>query len=429
MAFHFTVSAAKPAPQRAVALSILSVAAGLACAATLVLASVTIARVLTSSGGAGGDFLSFYAAGDLVRTHHGAVLYDAASQAAAQRAAYGGTLEEATGYPLPVFAAYVFAPLSLLPFGAAFSVWAAINVCIMAALAAALYRFLEGVPSLVRRVFVATFAFSIPAVTNVVFGQVDLLVFAAVFGAYMLLQKRRGFAAGALLAIVVLKPHFLIGIVAILLVQRQWRPLLTLGALGGLLLVAPAALTSPDLLWENLRFVGHYPSASGAQLQVNAAAMSNWRGFVVSITGRDDAWLWVPGQALLALMAFSIGVRCWRQRSHAAQGFALAAMIPLLVSPHVHTQSLVLLFVPVVLAIRCRFDESADVIHDGAATAAWLLALYFALFVLWLGTALGVALLVFLITAVFVFTAFRWPLIEAVPGVQESAEAESRAAA
>jgi hypothetical protein len=398
-------------PRTRHALAAASGAFALALLATALLAVTGVVRAVTAHSGAGGDFLSFYAAGSIVR-HGGHGLYDASLQDAVQRALYPGTLDHATGYPLPVFAAWVFAPLSKLPFGAAFLVWGLVNLALLAALAAALARHLAAVPALPRRVFIAAFALSIPAVTDVVFGQVDLFIFAALLGAWLLLRRERMIAAGVVLAAVLLKPQFLLGVVPMLIAWRQWRTLLALAAVGTPLLVVPALITDPHALFDHLALIGRY--RAGDDLQVNAALMSNWRGFMVSATGNGSAWLWAPGTLLIAAAAYTVAWRRWTA-APAGQAYALAVMLPLLVSPHLHTQSLVLLFIPLAIFLRDHFAAASP--HSRAATrqaraAALLLALYAALFVCWLCTATAFAPGVFLVAAIFAALAYRWPTPE-----------------
>jgi hypothetical protein len=399
-------------------------AAGLALMVTLALAATGIARVLTATGGAGGDFLSFYAAGHLVQTDAGS-LYDVASQAAAQRSLYPATLERATGYPLPVFAAWLFAPLSALPFAAAYAVWTAVNVGLLAAIVAVLGRELRDVPALPQRAILAVFATSMPVVANIVFGQIDFIILAAILGAWILLRDGRPGWAGVALAAVLLKPQFLIGVAPMLLVARQWRALAALCGVGVALIVLPALLTDPATLAGNVRYVAHYPGA-GNDLQVNAALMSNWRGLVVSVTGSDSTWMWAPGLAVIALVALVLCVSRWRRDAGAVspQAYALAVMLPLLVTPHLHTQSLVLLFVPVALALQAHYASPA--MHDEAEdqrVASLLLALHVALFACWMSTALGFAPSVLLLCGLFGVFSLKWPRIHTEMGASQLPEA------
>ncbi len=405
-------------------------AAGLAACSLLVttaLAGAALFRIATNAYGATGDFLSFYVAGHMVRTGRGADLYDPIVQETLQRAQYPGGFEDAIGYPLPVFAAWIFAPFSALPFTAAFFLWMTLNAALLCGLAWLLARHLQAVSALPRRVFVATFALSIPAVTAIIFGQVDLIVFAGLFGGYLLLRDGRPYAAGAALAAVLLKPHFLGGVVLMLVVWREWRTLAALCGIALPLLTLPALLTSQAALAGNLSYIGKYPGdAAATEISINADKMSNWRGFVVSATGQGDAWLWLPGLAVIAVVALVLAMRAWRRGpgDGAAfdQSWALAVILPLLTSPHLHTQSLVLLFLPLAIAMR-RLAEAPR--SDWTSATRWTLLLFSALFVCWMATAMGLALLAFVVLGVSWCCAFRWPSGAAAAGADARVEREA----
>ncbi|MBI5284035.1 MAG: DUF2029 domain-containing protein [Chloroflexi bacterium] len=415
MAYLDAAASARTTDGARLVLPAAAAAALLAFLATLVLAIAGIVRVATGDGGAGGDFMSFYAAGYIVR--HGMTdgLYNGAVQAFVQRAVYPGDLPHATGYPLPLFVAWAFAPLSRLPFTAAYLRWTAINAALLAALAFALDRHLVNVPMLPRRTFIAVFACSIPAVTNIILGQVDFIVFGALFGAYLLLREERESLAGIALAVVLIKPQFLLGVVPMLLLWQQWRTLRTLALAGGALLIVPALLAEPGALAAHARFVAGYQGAGG-DLHVNAAAMSNWRGLAASVTGSNAAWAWLPGMAAITAGAFAVAMPRWRLAAHGAvaadQAYALAVMLPLLVSPHLYAHSLVLLFIPLAIALRGYFppdDATAGDFARQSGALTLMLALYAALFTLWLSTSLGFAPMVLLVAALFAGCAWRWP--------------------
>lgn len=401
---------------RGLVFATVAVAAAFAALAMLAISATALLRVANTDGGASGDFISFYGAGHLVRTGNGANLYDPAAQSWVQHALYPGDLKQYVGYPLPVFAAWGFAPLSKLGYVPAFFAWFGVNLALLAALVCALGRHLSPLPALPRRVFLAAFALSVPVLADLVFGQVDLFVFAGLLSGYLLMRTGRGTLAGIALSLVVVKPHFLIGVVLLLIVSRRWRTLATLVACGAPLLVVPALLTSTDALVANLSIVGRYPGAD-TDMSVNAALMSNWRGFVVSVTGRNDVWLWLPGLIVIAAGAFAVAIsRWWRAPASETiqhQSYALAVMLPLLISPHLHTQSLMFLFIAEAIMLRCSFDApslpgipaSRDTMHAVKPT----LALNAALFALWIAGVQGLTLMVFLIILLFLRYAYLWP--------------------
>jgi hypothetical protein len=392
------------------ALAAAAAAALLALALTAALAAVSVVRLLTGGDGAGGDFASIYAAGRMIVSGDGALLYHAAAQESLQQSLYPGHLAHYNPYVLPAFVAWLMAPLAKMDFGVAFAVWAAINLALLVVAVRALAAWLAPVPAMPRRALLAVFVCSMPVVANALFGQVDLFVFAGVLFGWLLLERDRPVAAGFALSLALCKPHLLAGIVLLLLVQRRWRPLLVLAAVALPLLVLPALLLGPGVLLDNVAALISFPGSNAADA-VNAGVMPNWRGFVVSLSGRNDAWLWLPGAALIAAAAMALALRRWLADGAARlapQSYALAVLLPLLVSPHLHTQSLMLLFVPVALALRARFEHGGDADAQARATML-LLALHAALFALWLSAALGLAPMIFLVAAIFVSAACRWP--------------------
>ena len=160
-----------------------------------------------------------------------------------------------------------------------------------------------------------------------------------------------------MLAAVLLKPQFLVGVVPMLLLARQWRALAALCGVGAALIVLPALLTRSGDARRTTCDTSRTTRARANDLQVNAAMMSNWRGLVVSVTGSDRRVALGAGAARRsALVAWRCCVS--RRAQHdgmvSPQAYALAVMLPLLVSPHLHTQSLVLLFIPLALALRAH---------------------------------------------------------------------------
>ena len=350
-----------------------------------------------------------------MRTGDGAHLYDPAVQEAVQRAHYAAGFRSADGYIMPVFVAWLFAPFSLIQFTPAFLIYSVLNLAMMFAVTRALASHVRELPPMVRSTFLAVFTMSIPTVAVVIFGQVDFIIFGAAFAAYVLLRRERYLLAGVAFAFMLFKPQMLAGIIVMLIIGRRWSTLGVLGVLGIPLITVPAMLTSPHTLVSNVAMVGRY-SSSNKQLDVSAEMMSNWRGFVVSATGSADIRLWAPGLILIAVVVLVIAIQRWRAAVQAGlpleQSYALAVLAPLLMSWHVHTQSLVLTFLAVALHLKASFGSGHSERSDQAQRHAIivLLALYSALFVLWFVATMGFALMVFLLLALFWHTAYRWPV-------------------
>jgi hypothetical protein len=406
------------------ALAAATVVAALALALTLALTGMAIARIVTGAYGATGDFISFWSAGYIVRTGDGARLYDPAMQEAVQRAHYAGGFDSVDGYIMPVFVAWMFAPFSLIRFTPSFLLYSVLNLAMLVAVVRMLASHIASLPASVRRTFLMVFTLSIPTVAVVVFGQVDFITFAAAFAGYVLLRRERYVLAGVALTFMLFKPQMLAGIIVMLILARRWSTLGTLAGLGVPLITVPAVLTSPHTLISNVGMVGRY-SSSNKQLDVNAEMMSNWRGFIVSVTGNADIRLWAPGMIAIAVVLLAIAVPRWRAAARGElsieQAYALAVMVPLLMSWHLHTQSLVLAFLAVALHLKASLGPGTLAAHDREAQThaiVMLLALYSALFAFWFIATIGVALMVFLVLVGFWHTAYRWPQARAAANPQ-----------
>ena len=385
---------------------LLGAAAMIAALAIFAVYGAVLHRIAINAHGATGDFLSFYGAGFLVRTGRAAHLYDPATLEWAQRRLYPGSFDEAIGYPLPVFVAWCFAPLSLLPFTLSFFVFMGAMTLLLAGLVLTFRRALVDVPPLPRNLFLAGAAFGMPSIASIVFGQVDLIALAGLTAGYLLLKDNRPRAAGIALALVLVKPHMLLGVGLLLLVRRDWRALGSLAAVGLPLLIVPALLSAPGALLDNMRIIASYPGA-GKALSVNAAVMPNWRGFIVSLINNDSIWLWFPGFAAIAVAVAGAAVTRWRTAAF-DQSYALAAMLPLLVSPHVHTQNLVLLLLPGAILLRSYCGEGSSHVRELRAANALLLA-YTIAFALPIIAILGLSLGVFPLLVFFGALVTLWP--------------------
>jgi hypothetical protein len=388
-------------------------AAALAVALSAVLLATAIASYVRTGDGIGGDFLTDYAGGYLVRTGAGERLYDLEAQEAAQRdLSPGGADDDVNPFVAPPIVAWAFAPLSAVPYRAAHVIFTVANIIALAGAALLLRRELADAPSRLRNALLAAFALSMPAITNLSWGQIDLvLVYAALLG-WRFLREDRDVLAGAALSLALLKPHFVVGFVLLLIVQRRWVSLATMATMALPVLVLPAIALGPEALRDYAGLVTgatHMPPSIDTQPQ----HMANWRGFVTGLVNRDDAAFWLPGAAIVAIGALALAVWVWLREPRSARSFALACALPLLLSPHVHMQSMMVLFVALGLMAQSGVRDislGGGRRLDGAAAALWLLA---ALFAGWFLTANEISVMVFLSGGVFAWCALgRTPTLQ-----------------
>ncbi|MBI2724587.1 MAG: DUF2029 domain-containing protein [Chloroflexi bacterium] len=383
------------------------------------LAAATVLYAIASGDGIG-DWVSFYAAADIVRTGHASQLYDFAIQSSVQRQLFGGGLTP-NAYPLPAFVALALSPLSALSFRASYAVFSVGNLAVLATLLLAAWRYLRGLPRGLRVGFVVLAALSTPVVNTLLLGQLDLLILGAVLGCYALLRSGRPLTAGAVLALALAKPHVAAAAILLLLLKGEWRALAGVALVGVPLLLGPALLFGPGTLVDQARLIASYPGSS-TDYSVAAAMMVNVRGAVVSITGSSSVLLWAPPLAAIALVSLRAAVVCWRARPALdPQSWAIAIALPLLYSPHAHVQTLVLLLGAGALYLRAAWDAGR------APTLSWLLLTYVVIADLWLLSIAGLAVLFLPVLAIFQAFALHWPDAESPPEAAPLADAQATA--
>jgi len=388
--------------------------AGLTVLVTCVLLTVAVTNYVREGDGVGGDFLANYTGGVLARrdSDH---LYDLQAQAATQIdvSPSGAQDDDLLPFVLPPFAALAFAPLSALSYQVALAIFAAVNLVLLACFGALLHRELAPVAGRLRTTVLACTLCSIPVVVTLSWGQVDLIVAIALLLGWQLLRTNRDVAAGAVLSLALVKPHFLLGVVLLLLWQHRWRTLATLGAIGLAAFAAPLAVMGPGVTIDYAGLITGVRDMP-ATMDVRPEVMANWRGLIASIAGRDSLVYWAPGALAVGAGALYVSARRWREGASSPRAYALASILPLLVSPHVHMESMLLLFVAIALMIGGAGARELA-LPGRRRLDAELVLLYLVpvLFMGWFLTANGLAVMVFVTVGVFAWCALtRLPAVE-----------------
>jgi hypothetical protein len=382
------------------------------------LLAAVFVMVTITRGNPVGDWVSFYAAGTLIRDGHGAQLFDPASQAAAQEAIFRRDLV-ANGYPLPAFMAFVFAPFTLLSFAQSYWLWFAVNVCALGVVGVMARDELREADPGLRRLLLIAAALSMPMMYVLVLGQIDLIVAGSLFGSYALFKRGRRFSAGCVLGLAIAKPHLVAAAVLLLLVKREWRALAGFSAVAMPLLVAPVFVLGPPIIVDQIRLWISYPGSPTDYTEM----MVNLGGTIASVAPSSPRWVWLAPQLLLGTVALGLGARVWKRNDAAAgQSWALAFLLPLLYSPHVHIQSMVLLLAAVVLYAAAQ-DRRKPVLRSEHVLSALVLIVAF-----WLLSVAGVSLLSVFSIFVFLVALRAWPVPSSamVTGVKSDAEPRRR---
>jgi hypothetical protein len=175
----------------------------------------------------GHDFLAFYAAGTLARTGHADKLYDLDVIRAVERDAALSTgidLGQSVGpWWNPPAYAWVFAPLSVLPFSTALLVWTTLNVT-AAGVAAGLLARLAPCDRPSDKLLVALLVLcSAPLLQAIAHGQNSALSLLLVTVAATAWTTGRTFLASICLGLLLYKPQLAVALAAVLVLQRGWR--------------------------------------------------------------------------------------------------------------------------------------------------------------------------------------------------------------
>ncbi|MEK7753647.1 MAG: glycosyltransferase family 87 protein [Acidobacteriota bacterium] len=219
------------------------------------------------------DFLSFYTGGLLARQGRFADIYDYAAhvQIGTRLAPNNAVFQPYIRTP---FYAALVSPLTLASFNNAFRCWVALQVAVLLACWAWLARRFGS------RAIVWASVFLPPAV-GLVNGQDCILVLGLVILGFVLWNRNREFAAGAVWGLTVFKFHLLFLLPILLIARRKWRAVAGYGAV-----VAALAGTS-------LARVGFDGLRSYSQLLNSVEAM----GSVA-----DSRWMMVNVEALATLL-------------------------------------------------------------------------------------------------------------------------------
>jgi len=265
------------------------------------------------------DFLNLYSGGALAARGSIRQIYQPEVQLATEREFVPG-LPELVPFVRPPFYALALAALAEIPYGRALAVWLALQIAMyVAILAWAKSRW--GPQALL---FGAMF---LPATLGIASGQDCVFMLAIIAGVMALEGRGRDTAAGAVLALGLIKFHLFVAWPVILLVQKRWR-----------MLLGAAAVTVGEVLFSWLLVGGSgladYVSLLGnqgiARLSPSRELMINVQALTLNL-GDDHAYL----RLLLVLSVMGLAVVVsWRAPFRSAVVAATTASI--LASPHVY---------------------------------------------------------------------------------------------
>jgi hypothetical protein len=228
-----------------------------------------------------------------------------------------------------------------LPYPEARLLWLLANLAMVLASAYWAWRTYGGAPHKVWGVGLAALTF-VPALQALQAGQLGPIILALTVGFVALAERRRVFWAGAVVALLSIKPQLvlLVGLVALFWMLRRRNLLAVAGGVCALLVTSGVALAiNPSVFRHFLNAVAAYPPVEWATPTVG--------GVLRALTGGRHFWLQA---APLVAGATWAGLYWVRRR----QGWTWSAHLPLLLlvsmltAPYGWAYDMVLLVIPVV---------------------------------------------------------------------------------
>jgi len=273
------------------------------------------ATATSQSGTIGLDFIAFYTAGTFVREGRSNDLYDLSAVQAFQRdlaRTNGVDLGDAMGpWWNPPFYAWVFVPLSYLPFGAATQVWMGVNLACAAVAVWLLCRMLPpGTGWRSWALVPVLLALSVPFIHTMTHGQntcSSLLLVTLTVTAW---RSGRGLLAGLAAGLLFYKPQLAAVLALALMASLGWRAALGLALTGAALLLVTLT-TLPGS-------IDHFLHQMPANLHhVQTHCIYNWDRHVtfkafyrllLQGTAKGEVSGWAMGLTALSTAAVAVGL-------------------------------------------------------------------------------------------------------------------------
>ena len=200
------------------------------------------------TSGCGGDFSQFYTAGTIVARGEAARLYDQDYFKHFQ----AWMREDPLRSLYPPTMGLAMAPLARLPYAAALAAWWAIQLACLAVCGVIFYRTTPLARQWRINVLVALAAL-LPLWIAIGIGHLAPMLLLVLTGGLTLHRQGRRILAGAVLALLAVKPQLAVGLAVWMLLRRDWRTLAGLALGGAVQFAVVAAALGPGIWLDYLR--------------------------------------------------------------------------------------------------------------------------------------------------------------------------------
>jgi hypothetical protein len=318
----------------------------------------------------GPDFFSFYAEARLLLAAGASSMYDFGLQKAFQDQVTSHWPGQFVLLPYvqPPYFTFLIAPLGWLDYRAAYLVWAAVNLSVLALIAALLMAVSQG-STFYKLTLSALIAGYFPLFVTLLQGQSDLLLLLPLTCSYLAWSRGRTGWAGVFSGLALIKPQLVLLIPLLFLARRAWRALAGLGAIAALLATSSLIFAGPRVVAGYIAIVFTWAMHPDQQRHLTETGYT-LRGLLEHLPGGR-----LPALALLAalllLIALSLSWRPDRRRLD----FALAVAASVVLTPFANLHDLTLLILPGYVLAELARDRAVRWPNAAVATLAVAYAL------------------------------------------------------
>lgn len=322
----------------------------------------------------GTDFISYYAVGRIAQADGISRVYDIVHQRTVQEGAVGFPLDEGQVL-LYLHMPYLVPVLQVLvtdDYVASFLRWILLSLIVYAAGMAVFMRWLPEEQHVDNHWLLGAVTF-FPLFVSILLGQDTAFLF---LGAAILgwgLFNKRDWLAGAGLALLTVRPHFVILLALPVLISRR-KAFAWFVLFAGILAAVSVALLGPQGTRDFIDILRL--SASGDWYGIKEEAMLNLIGLLFR-------WLPFLGSTVIHALGWAayagvfLGLALWARRADLDQRFlGLAFLLCILVAPHLHYHDLTVLLFPL---LAVSIQPVADPFHRGLQSILQPLAVSFIL--------------------------------------------------
>lgn len=343
----------------------------------------------------GADFVHFFTLGHLASVHDVAAMYDinALHEAQVRLVPESKTFLYPPVYPpqIPV----LFAPLSGWSYYTALVVW---DVLSIVGYLWILYRAWKPVSALLpdRSVLIVAAVTFPPFWMLVLYGQISMLILAAFWAGWMLLERRHDFLAGAAFGLLAIKPQFGVPLAVVVLAGREWAMLR--GA------VASVALQSVAV-WVMMGTAAFQGFAATLAVTVGNVDLLESKPIyshsLRTLTRLAPNGIGIPLWIVAAAIVLWYTVRVWKSDAPIRVRVGTVLLASVLVNPHVIIYDAIVLALPLIwFAAYVQEEPRRALAANFWKTVCWLFAALFVPTASAIGLQVSVLLMIWLLVLI-----------------------------